>query len=116
MDTRKQPWGARNERAPVSEFMHTFVIDSANQVKAYAATRKVRIPEGAFSFASAKALATLAARWPAAQLVQIWNKLPNVNPLRKFTDRRTAIRRIWAAIQKLETREQSPSVSSSVSV
>jgi hypothetical protein len=35
------------------------------------------------------------------RLVEIWNKLPNVNAVRKFTDRRTGVRRIWTALQEL---------------
>jgi hypothetical protein len=35
------------------------------------------------------------------RLVEIWNKLPGVTPVRKFRDRSTALRRIWTAIQAL---------------
>lgn len=53
-------------------------------------------------FADANTLSSLAASWPATRLIEIWNKLPNVTMVRRFTDRRTAVRRIWRALQKLE--------------
>ena len=34
------------------------------------------------------------------RLVNIWNALPGVQPVRKFTDRKTAVRRIWAALDQ----------------
>ena len=36
-----------------------------------------------------------------ARLVELWNLLPEVKPLRRFTDRATAVRRIWEAVQVL---------------
>jgi hypothetical protein len=36
---------------------------------------------------------------PAAKLVEIWNNLSGVTPVKKFTDRKTAVRRIWGAVQ-----------------
>ena len=33
------------------------------------------------------------------RLVEIWNRLPGVEPVGRFTDRKTAIRRIWRALQ-----------------
>src|SRR3954467_12072156 len=51
-------------------------------------------------FSSERELSLRLAPWPVFRLVQIWNRLPQVTPVRKFTDRRTAIRRIWRAIQK----------------
>ena len=33
------------------------------------------------------------------RLVAIWNRLPGVQPVTRFTDRKTAIRRIWRAVQ-----------------
>ena len=32
------------------------------------------------------------------ELVELWNGLPGVKQVRKFTDRETAVRRIWAAL------------------
>lgn len=41
------------------------------------------------------------AEWAAPRFVALWNGLPGVAPVRKFTDRATATKRIWAAIQEL---------------
>ena len=33
------------------------------------------------------------------RLIEIWNRLPGVEPVTRFTDRKTAIRRLWRALQ-----------------
>jgi hypothetical protein len=52
-------------------------------------------------FRNEAGLAKLAADWPAARLVDIWNSLPGATPVKKFKDRATALSRIWKAIQSL---------------
>jgi len=37
----------------------------------------------------------------ASRLVSLWNALPGVAPIRKFRDRKTAVRRLWAGIQQI---------------
>jgi hypothetical protein len=54
---------------------------------------------GGGSFASERELQELAGAWPMKRLVEIWNRLPGVEPVARFTDRKTAIARIWRAIQ-----------------
>jgi hypothetical protein len=56
---------------------------------------------GAERFATAVAFAQLAATWPPGRLVEIWNSLPGTTPIKKFKDRKTAVARIWKAIQSL---------------
>src|SRR5690349_15267101 len=51
------------------------------------------------TFASEQALQELASRWSMKRLVEIWNRLPGVQAVARFTDRKTAIARIWRAIQ-----------------
>ena len=87
--------------------MRLFAIDTDNTVTAFPAAE--RIPEGQEQFASEKELAKLAANWPTERLVQIWNGFAGVagpfgdlKPVKKFTDRKTAVKRIWTAIQKLD--------------
>lgn len=41
----------------------------------------------------------MAAQWPADRLLAVWNSLPGVTPVKKFTDRKTAVGRISARIQ-----------------
>jgi hypothetical protein len=89
--------------------MTTFTIDTDNNITALAAPQAApdRLALGAMPFTSQKELAELAAQWPAARLVEVWNSFAGVapfdhlKPVKKFTDRRTAITRIWQAIQKL---------------
>jgi hypothetical protein len=40
----------------------------------------------------------VAAQWPTSRLVRLWNGLPGVTPVKRFTDRKTALNRIWKAL------------------
>ena len=87
--------------------MRLFAIDADNTITAFPSAEQV--PEGQEQFANEKELAKLAANWPADRLVQIWNSFAGVagfgaelKPVKKFTDRKTAIKRIWTALQKLD--------------
>jgi Protein of unknown function (DUF3489) len=55
--------------------------------------------EGGNTFASERELQELASEWPIKRLVEIWNRLPGVEPVTRFTDRKTAIGRIWREVQ-----------------
>jgi hypothetical protein len=85
--------------------MTTFAIDTDNTITAYLPGEA--IPEDHARFSSEKELARLAAHWPAERLVEIWNGFAGVppfgdlKPVKKFTDRKTAVARIWRAIQAL---------------
>ena len=54
---------------------------------------------GDSTFASEQELQELAGEWPLKRLVEIWNRLPGVEPVARFTDRKTAMARIWRALQ-----------------
>ena len=84
----------------------TFTIDSQNNVARHDSA--AAIPEGSPAFSTEAELATLAESWPATRLVTIWNALPGVQPVRKFTDRKTAVRRIWAALDKSASASPEP--------
>jgi hypothetical protein len=88
--------------------MKTFTIDSKNNVTAHASD--VWAGEGAVKFHLEQELAALAATWPGNRLVEIWNKLKGVTPVTKFKDRKTAVTRIWSAIEKIEPTVPSPKV------
>ena len=51
------------------------------------------------TFASEQDFHELAKEWPMKRLVEIWNRLPGVEAVTRFTDRKTAIARIWRALQ-----------------
>ena len=87
--------------------MTLFAVDNENAIMTFAAAEQ--IPEGQEQFASEKELAKLATNWPADRLVSIWNSFAGVagfgadlRPVKKFTNRKTAVSRIWEAIQKLD--------------
>jgi hypothetical protein len=87
--------------------MRLFAIDNDNTITAFPAAEQ--IPEGQEQFANEKELAKLAANWPTDRLVQIWNGFAGVagfagglKPVKKFTDRKSAVARIWKAIQGLD--------------
>jgi hypothetical protein len=81
--------------------MTIFTIDPDNNITAFASAAEAKSKAEAERFRSAKELAQLAANWPGSRLIEIWNGLPGVSPVRKFTSRQTAVNRIWTAIQNL---------------
>jgi hypothetical protein len=78
--------------------MITFLIDAENCITALDSQHADF--EGEI-FASQQELADLAAKWPANRLVEVWNGIPGLTPIKKFTDRKSAVSRIWKAIQSL---------------
>ena len=58
--------------------------------------RRTETDGGHSSFASEQELQELASQWPMKRLVEIWNRLPGVERVIRFTDRKTAIARIWS--------------------
>jgi hypothetical protein len=85
--------------------MPRFSIDADHNITAYLDGEA--LPAGEAHFASEKELAKLAATWPLDRLVELWNNFAGVvpfddlKPVKKFTDRKTAVARIWRAIQRL---------------
>jgi hypothetical protein len=93
--------------------MATFTIDSENNITGYASGEA--IPDGSIErFTTKSELATLAAQWPAARLVEVWNSIPGLAPVRKFTSRKTAVARIWKAAQSLVSGPNAPDVAKKV--
>ncbi len=82
--------------------MKTFTIENeTNNITIHATKLEAEMVSDAERFSNEAALAKLAANWPTARLVEIWNSLPGETPVRKFKDRATAVSRIWKAIQRL---------------
>ena len=79
--------------------MATFIIDAENNITALGSQQADF--EGEI-FASKQELADLAAKWPANRLVEVWNGIPGLTSVKKFTDRKSAVSRIWKAIQNLD--------------
>ncbi len=81
--------------------MSVFTIDHDNNITAYATVAEAKSNQEAAWFASAKELGEITAKWPSSRLVEIWNSLPGQKPVKKFTDRKVAVLRIWEVIQHL---------------
>jgi len=85
--------------------MTTFAITTDNNITAFTAAEQV--PEGHDRFASEKELTKLSASWPITRFAEVWNGFAGVvpfdglKPVKKFTDRKTAVARIWKAVQAL---------------
>ncbi len=92
--------------------MNTFTIDSENNITAHAG-----LPAGADEsqfFTDQKELAKLTADWPISRLVDTWNSFAGVapftdlKPVKKFTDRKAAVARIWKAAERLAANVAEP--------
>src|SRR5438270_353460 len=66
----------------------TFTIDVDNNITVLASSQQIEErQEGIETFSSPHQLAALAAKWPGSCLVEIWNGLPGVEPVERFTRR-----------------------------
>ena len=80
-----------------------FTINAENNISAFASAKEIENPETLQQFKSLKEFNKLAVDWPTERMIDIWNTLPGVQPVKKFRSRETAISRIWTAIQGLGT-------------
>ncbi len=78
-----------------------FTIQPDHKVAVLTPKGKYLARDGSIKFASAHELRERTADWQLTRLVEIWNQLPDGKKVTRFTDRDTAIRRIWAAVQDL---------------
>ena len=82
--------------------MKIFTIENeTNNITVHATIQDAEAVANAERFRNEAGLNKLAADWPAARLVEIWNSLPGATPVKKFKDRQTAVSRIWKALQSL---------------
>src|SRR5450755_260801 len=83
--------------------MTAFTINAENNITVFASLKEIQgSEEGTETFANQEELAALADKWPGGRLVEIWNSLPGVQTVERFTSRRVAVARIWKAIQHLK--------------
>lgn len=61
--------------------------------------------DGEIAFSSESDLLDLAAGWPAIRLVEIWNCIDGVTPVKKFMNRNRGVARIWQAIEATSANE-----------
>ena len=81
--------------------MRIFAIDADNTIAVSTSAERGSTSRAA-RFTNERQLAALAAHWPGGRLVEVWNNLPGVRKVAKFTDRQTGISRIWRAIERRE--------------
>jgi hypothetical protein len=88
---------------PVTEpAMKTFTIENeTNNITTNPSAKEAEGNLDAERFSTEAEFAGLAENWSTARLIEIWNSLPGANPVKKFTDRNTAVVRIWKALQSL---------------
>ncbi len=78
--------------------MTTYTIDTENSITAHNSKQEA----GDATFNTKDELANLVAEWPTSRLIEVWNGIPGLTPLKKFTDRKSGVARIWKAIQSLD--------------
>ena len=68
--------------------MTTFTIDAENNITAFATQAEAAAASTTpfDTFSSQKQLAELAGSWPAERLVEIWNSIPGVTAITRFTN------------------------------
>jgi hypothetical protein len=76
-------------------------ISNDNYITAFNSPDEMPGNSEAQSFSTFEELSGLAANWPASRLVEIWNNLPDAQPVKKFTDQKTGLNRIWKALQSM---------------
>ena len=91
--------------------MPIFTVDTDNNITAFETAAQVQqaIPPSGFAVIAStqKEFSKATAEWPISQLVELWNAFAGappfgeLKPVKKFTDRGTAVGRIWKAIQGL---------------
>jgi hypothetical protein len=79
--------------------MKTYTIDTENSITAFATKQEAGEGE---SFSSRQELASVVGEWPADRLVEVWNGIPGLTPVKKFANQKSAVSRIWKAIQSLD--------------
>jgi hypothetical protein len=92
-------------RAERGTYMKTFTIDTDNNISVFTSKKEAAAASATpfDPFTSQSELADVATDWPMSRLVEIWNSIPGVTAVTKFTNRKVATERIWKAIQGLGT-------------
>src|SRR3954454_4284400 len=79
--------------------MTTYRIENQSaQIIPYSSEQDAAVITGAERLRSEADLANRAASWPMARLIEMWSNVPGVRPVKRFQDRKTAITRIWRAL------------------
>lgn len=80
--------------------MSIFTIDADNHITAYTTTQEAsQAGAGLTQFDSQDELTRISTEWPLSRLVDVWNSIPGNGKVNKFQDRKTAVTRVWKALQ-----------------
>jgi hypothetical protein len=72
-----------------------FTIDSENNITVFASLKEIQGSEaGTETFINQEKFAALSDKWAGGRLVEVWNNLPGIQPVDRFTSRRVAVGRI----------------------
>src|SRR3981081_4154476 len=88
--------GHRRSGGAKESEMTMYTIDAENSITALGSQQADF--EGEI-FASQQELTDLAAKWPANRLVEVWNGIPGLTPVKKVKDQKPAVAGIGRAIQ-----------------
>jgi hypothetical protein len=102
------PAASSQPAEPKEPAMKTFTIDADHNITIHASHKDAAAllaeqPIRSFGriFTNAEQLAEILADFPLATQVEIYNSFTGVKPVKKFMDRPTAARRIWAECEKM---------------
>ena len=87
---------------------HFTIENETNNIVVHRSAKEAEAVPNSERFSSDATFSKLAAAWPMARFVDIWNSLPGETPVKKFKDRATAVSRIWKAIQNLGQADDGP--------
>ena len=79
-----------------------FIIHLDNRSEVSTPSSKLPKFDGSATFETEREFRDVVADWPGNRFVDVWNRLPRAKNVSKFTDRNTAIRRIWKALHELK--------------
>ena len=79
--------------------MKIYTLNTDNSISVYGSKQEAATAQTGETFAGENDLGLLTSDLPLSRLVDTWNGIPGVDPVKKFEDRKTAVARIWAAIQ-----------------
>ena len=83
--------------------MKTFTISEANQITIFSSKKEAAASQTPFeAFSNHDELAELTADWPMQRLISVWNNIPGVSPVSKFTSRKVAIERLWKVMLRMD--------------
>ena len=80
--------------------MKHFTINTDNNITIHASRKEAHAQAAELAFSTEEQFADAIGN-DSKRLIEIWNGLPGVTPVKKFTNRKIATERIWKAIQHL---------------